>query len=627
MSYLIANLFGLVGLVGALYLTGWIVDHLLMEGRGLESLSGVGRFGLGAAVWMGLLFALAVLGLLNAAMLGLMLLLTLVGVWWYRRTTDVGLLPISNASTVATNDWSARSLGVGLVGLLGILWLQALSPQISWDSAAYHLTVPRLYLEHGGFRRIPFNVYSNWPLNTQMLFAMALMVGDHVLAKLVHFIFGVATLLAIYRVVASKNASWVGWIGAALFVANPVVLDEMRAAYVDLAFAFFFFLAFMLVHFALESEEGSGRKLLVAGVFAGVAAGIKPTGLMGVACLVALYLVVSLRRHWPGSEVVGGVVRLVVPVGLLLAPWIIKSWVLTGNPIYPFFYSVLGGPEWSAELSQQLREWQQGMGMGRSWTDFLLLPFRVVIQGGPGYDHFDGSILPLWAILVPVALVVGRRQSLILRSLGVAGLYFVFWALSSQQMRFLIPILPLLAVAGALGIFEVSRQVPPKIQPVIRWGSCLAMLVWLLVIIGGQATSAGAMLRQYIEQGREVRALTVHPVYRFIDEQLPQDAKLMFLNTNHGFYCTREFVADSFFEASQINALLRASEGVEGIDQALRELGITHLLIENRDRYVPWPKTLFEYLNDPTRARQLMRTEDAIYDVVEIVRAVPRATS
>lgn len=627
MAYLLTNLFGLIGLVGVFYVTGWFADQLLMNGRGLEPLPGVGRFGLGAAVWMGLLYALAALGLLNPAMLGLVLLLTLLGVWRYRRSSSTGFLPTRDHDTPVTPDRSARLLGIGLLGLLGVLWLQALSPQISWDSAAYHLTVPRLYLEHGGFYRVPFNVYSNWPLNTQMLYAMALMVGDHVLAKLVHFIFGVATMLAIFRVVKSKGASWAGWIGGALFVANPVVLDEMRAAYVDLAFAFFLFLAFMFVHYALESEGDSRHRLLMAGVFAGVAAGIKLTGLMGVACLAALYLVVSLRRRVSVGEMLGGLVRVVMPAGLLLAPWIIKSWVLTGNPAYPFFYAVFGGPEWSVELSQQLREWQQGMGMGRSWSDYLLLPFRVVFQGGPGYDHFDGRVLPVWAILIPLSLVAGRRQPLILRSLSVAGLYFLLWALSSQQMRFLIPILPLLAVAGALGLVEVSRQVARTIRPAVRWISCLAMLAWLMVIIGGQANSTRILLGQYLEHGRDVRAMAIHPVYRYIDEQLPEDARLMFLNTNHGFHCSRSFIADSFFEASQMNALLQGVDGVEGIDRVLKELGVTHLLIENRDRYVPWPRALFEYLNDPTRARQMMRTEDSIYDVVEIVGAVPRATS
>ncbi len=116
------------------------------------------------------------------------------------------------------------------------------------------------------------------------------------------------------------------------------------------------------------------------------------------------------------------------------------------------------------------------------------------------------------------------------------------------------------------------------------------------------------------------RADAVHPVFEAIDE-LPAAARLMFLNTNHGFFCHREFVADSFFEASQINELLRSAGGLAGIDRALAELGITHLLIENRDRYVPWPESLYRYLNDRTRTRPLLRTSDGAYDLVEVVAA------
>ena len=76
---LLANTLGLVGLVGVFYLTGWAADHILMAGRGLAPVAGVGRLGLGAAVWIALLFLMAAVGLLNPPMLGLMLLLTLAG--------------------------------------------------------------------------------------------------------------------------------------------------------------------------------------------------------------------------------------------------------------------------------------------------------------------------------------------------------------------------------------------------------------------------------------------------------------------------------------------------------------------------------------------------------------------
>jgi len=619
MFYLAANLLGLIGLAGVFSLTGWLFDQVAMKGRGLEPVPGAARFGLGAAIWVGWVFLLAAGQMLSAPTLGSVVVLTLATAWLHRRLSPRGLPVGPELRSTSRPDPAAWVLG-GLLGAILVgLWLQVLWPQISWDANAYHLTVPRLYLEEGGFRRIPFNVYSNWPLNTQMLFAMALALKDHVLAKSVHFAFGLATFLLIYRVVKVASRPWAGWLGGALFLVNPVVLDEFRAAYVDLAFAFFFFLAFVMVHDALENSADRGRRLMVAGVFSGVAAGMKPTGSMGVLCLLVLYLVVTLRRGQKAGDVLGGLARIAVPAGLLLAPWGVKSWVLTGNPVYPFLYPVLGGPEWSADLSEQLRQWQQGIGMGRGWFDYLLLPFRVVVAGGRGYDHFDGRISPLWLAVVPMALVMGRRQPFIARSLGVAGVYFIFWALSSQQMRFLIPILPCLAVAGALALVELGRQLKATARPVFRWAVSLGMIATLAIVSSSMVLPTWVMLRRYIELGDGVREDAVHPVFRYINEELPEDAKLMFLNTNHGFFCEREFIADSFFEASQTNSLLQAEQGVSGIEKALAELEITHLLIENRDRFIPWPQSLYEFLNDPDLARPIHRTSDSVYDVVEIV--------
>ena len=374
---------------------------------------------------------------------------------------------------------------------------------------------------------------------------------------------------------------------------------------------------------ALENGDSQGRRLIVVGVFSGVAAGIKPTGVVAVGCLLILFLVVDLRRGRRVGEVVKGLACIAVPAGLLLAPWAVKSWVLTGNPVYPFLYPLWGGPEWSAELGDQLRQWQQGMGMGRSWLDYLLLPVRVVTAADSGYAHFDGRISPLWLILVPMALVLGRRQPLMARSLAVAGVYFVFWALSSQQMRFLIPILPFLAVAGALTLYEVCRKLPGVAQSALKWAMSLGMIATLGIVSSSMLVPTWSMLGRYLEIGEGVKVDAVHPVFRFIDEELPRDAKLMFLNTNHGFFCHREFVADSFFEASQINDLLRSREDKEGIQAALEELAITHLLIENHDRGVPWPESLYEFLNDPGLARHLYRTPDNLYDLVEVAGGNP----
>jgi hypothetical protein len=71
----------------------------------------------------------------------------------------------------------AEWVGLAVLAAVAVPMLfLALYPSVSWDADTYHLGVPRLWLDHGGFRQIPFNVYSNWPLSTELLFSMALLV-------------------------------------------------------------------------------------------------------------------------------------------------------------------------------------------------------------------------------------------------------------------------------------------------------------------------------------------------------------------------------------------------------------------------------------------------------------------
>jgi hypothetical protein len=67
-----------------------------------------------------------------------------------------------------------------------------------------------------------------------------------------------------------------------------------------------------------------------------------------------------------------------LPVLLLWSPWVAKAIWYTGNPVYPFLHAWFGGPDWSPELAAKLSAFLRGLGMGRSWSDYLLLPWRVV---------------------------------------------------------------------------------------------------------------------------------------------------------------------------------------------------------------------------------------------------------
>jgi hypothetical protein len=311
--------------------------------------------------------------------------------------------------------------------------------------------------------------------------------------------------------------------------------------------------------------------------------------------------------------------RFALPVLALWLPWLGKSAVSTGNPVYPLLYGVFGGPDWSVQLGARFTAWQQGMGMGREPLDYLLLPLRVILLSDRGYDQFDGSLGAFWLVLLPLALVFVGRNALVRQCLGIGGLYFLFWALTSQQMRFLIPILPLLALASATALEEVIARLGGARE---RWvAQALALFLGLALVVGVNASVLSAGYRtvgRYRAPTEPLLGSLVPPVFRFVNSELPPDARLLFLGTNQGFFCHREYLADSFFEASQIAAWLVSTRDGDGVADLLQRRGVSHVLIDRQPRGAEYPQVLEQFLADPGRVEQIYQSPDRKFLVLEL---------
>ena len=99
----------------------------------------------------------------------------------------------------------------------------------------------------------------------------------------------------------------------------------------------------------------------------------------------------------------------------------------------------------------------------------------------------------------------------------------------------------------------------------------------------------------------DIRDWTPNPAFTFVRQHLPPSAKVLLLNTNHGFFLDRDYVADSFFEASQLNEQIVAAGDPQGVTRFVRGLGITHVLAD-RAPWVKFPPMLWQYLDDPRNA-------------------------
>src|SRR5262249_26453023 len=158
--------------------------------------------------------------------------------------------------------------------------------------------------------------------------------------KLVHFALLVATgpiLLAVGRKL--KISATVCWIAAALYWISPVVGISGSCAYTDAALVCSILAS---LYFLLEwSERARRRYLIPAGLLAGFCYTIKLNALL-VPALAVLFVLVRWRRN--PKQALASSAMLASAALVMIAPWMIRSVALTGNPLAPLFNAWFPNP-------------------------------------------------------------------------------------------------------------------------------------------------------------------------------------------------------------------------------------------------------------------------------------------
>jgi hypothetical protein len=619
---------------GVRLLSRFHISEVTTLERGLFSLA------LGFSCIIALAFAAAAIGFYRPIAVLSLVYIFIVFRTLRRRTGGYVTPQLVNSSTSELSLWFRPFAVAVLVILMLPNLLGCLTPPSTWDELTYHLVIPKTYIEHGGFARADYLVYFDIPHNVNLLYGFALAAHSPESAHLLHFAFGIMTaglLLALGKRFYNETS---GWFAALIFLTTPVVMLETRAAMVDVAMAFFFLAAVYALF--LWWETGRARFVTLAAVFTGILTGCKYQGIYGFVVLLVMLLAVSARRekHFSLGHIRALIVFVIVSA-LIIAPWLVKNALATGNPVYPNLYGIFGGKDWSPQLADHLRLWLHSMGMGKGIRDFFLLPWRLTVRGAHSYSRFSGILTPFYFFSLPLLVFTflpgqpGRRTRITLRLLALFIIYLAIWFLGSQQMRFLIPALALLALVSGDIFAQVFKPATASLKegesPPLRTGplAChserseeshspvtnlpfkdhvslagISKIVsrrrqtgWLLalvfVFVGLISISAdlsdvyleGANISLAFGTGNRddflthVRGVDVHPMILYINSSLPKDARILMLFENRGYYLTRSYIADGTFEVSRIIPWFSEAATPQETLEILKRRGITHILL------------------------------------------------
>lgn len=530
--------------------------------------------GLGLLALTYLTLGLGLVGLLYRGVGWLLILLPIVAA--FRDTRAV--LEEGRALVSGNEKTSPASLALAVVLapiLLGTLWL-ALAPVSAHDALVYHLNLPKHYVAGHRVAPLAMNVYSGMPHNLEILSTLAYLTGGETSAVVMDFAVRLIVCWGVYALARRFLSPPGSLLAVILFLLNPVVTSARTVGNIDLGMALFFLLAVLAVSKAQALPKG--RAAWLPALFCGYLMGCKYTGVFFAASGIVFLLFALPRsetRRWG------------VPALLLLAPvapWLVRNLAATGNPLYPLFPSVFESREWDAVLGQQLVRWQRSMGMGRGIADYLLLPWNVFLESqmGRGYRYFDGVLSPLPLVFLPFVVRL-KNRGLWGRLLGLCVIPFAGWAATSQQVRFLIPILPLISVTTAAVIWSLDHEGFGSTKGRFRaFGISLTLafltLFQLPLISRNVARALPAVAGNTSREAYLSEVIQPHAVIRRANEVLPPTARVLMIWENRGYYLERPYLADSFFEASQIARLAARAGSPAAFAESLRSRGVSHVI-------------------------------------------------
>ncbi len=446
-----------------------------------------------------------------------------------------------------------------------------------------------MFLEAGRIIPIPENWFTYYPFTWEMIYLLGMGLGSDIFARLIHFSTLILLLLATYAFGRRFLPKPGGWLAAAILLGIPILPLWGNAAYTDIAWALFQFLAIAL--FLIWVKDRNPWLLGLSGVMQGLALGSKYLALSGAGILLIFVFWFSARDKdkWKGwKQVLRNIVVFGLAAFVVALPWYLKNFLWTGNPVFPLYL-----PQNIIDPAQ-LKIWMDyvnSFGTGKNWYDYILLPINIFLQHDK-FGTFMGSMEmpnPLFLLAFVYPFIRRNIDEVFRKSLdklaAITGILFIVWSLGSQQIRFLLPLFPgLCLITGSVLKAGIDLFKSERLGQVIPLGLVGGMVFATLIFMGlyfNLVRPEKGLFGLESKSGFLQRMVRDYTGIKFSNTNLPENSKMMLLWDGRGYYCDDKCLPD--VDQSRWTALVEASPDVRSISHYLQLRNITHLFLSNED--------------------------------------------
>ncbi len=491
--------------------------------------------------------------------------------------------------------WTGRTRGekifiVFLAAALAFLSSGAALYPIGPDSLGSHGALANFYAEQGRVVFTPHHVYSYLTQNTEMLLMWTLLLGSDFAAQLLIWGFFAAWIVLAWGFLDRHFGSLPSMAAAAMLVAIPAVSRSVVELKNDAPACFLLFAHYACLAEALrrspESGEDGGKWFLLSGLAAGGAFGHKMLGLpLGMISFLALAADAGVRRRkgLPFRNFAVPFVLAALPPAL---PWLIRTWAETGNPVYPFFQRTFPYPHPEALKFTAVEYFYDLLfGFPRAHAGMA-----DSIRQLPDFKPFWGNIYrPTWGpsvlfgLLIAPCLFLSRARGF--RTVWIAALlsYLFLYARSYEYRLHMGPLVFLVVTLFAFSWREVLERSIDKIH---RWfpATVAALAVLTSNVWAASQPSFFLLLSGFAPGNYYSTGFPVHDLFWmahvFNTRSAPGDSVLL-AGIPDSYPFRRRNLFTGRMDPDQLGALTERAPTPEALKEALRQLGVNHLIISN----------------------------------------------
>jgi hypothetical protein len=406
-------------------------------------------------------------------------------------------------------------------------------------------------------------------MGVEMLFSLGMAMGGDVAAKTIHFALGSLGIAGLYLAGSRLKGPLLGAVAGTLYLVGPMAVCLVLGwAYVEGVAAFAMIAASLAWIMWLQKSDRAW--LRCAAALSGAAMTFKITAALMPVAILALTLVAETdagrpqgRRTLPGA--LGSVLRLLPLTIAPMIPWMVRSVLVTGNPLYPMFARLIPSRDFSPEDSAKFDRWNRymtwGNALGRDWTIerrvWILVGVCALALGiGVVFAARARSWMARGTAIVVTLVVVAQ--------LSGAGLYLRYWVpLGAVLTLPLLAAMPRLFRGGAApGVWVGIALLASLVQA--RRALAMGGLTLKDVAIGAAGLESA---HNYL-----LRHIPLYPLYEQVNGDVPRDERVMLSCNCSGFYIDR-----TTYCAEMTQDSLRFSSW-QDFTSDLRRLGVTHVI-------------------------------------------------